>query len=96
MAYGVEYRHEYYDINDVTHKVDILLDGYGGGVTTIEKSEHPNPVVLRAKGNRTLEETIIMPTELTFIFYIPQDTDSAWSDIFEADYKAYKIKHQIN
>jgi len=41
MSYGVKYRNGYTDILGVSHRVDILEDGYSGAVVTVQATRNP-------------------------------------------------------
>lgn len=86
MAYGVKYRSQFYDIDDDRQsKLDILEDGYGGGITTLTSTD--NPVVIRL--NKT---GIIRGLELTYSFVATAAETATYDEFLTSVYKDKKIK----
>jgi len=97
MAYGVEYYFEYYDIGgSIKHEVELLLNGFSGVKTRIEKAD-TYPVHLQHAGNQTKFETsIIQGLELTFSFQVTRADADTFDSIFESDYKDYRIRYTVD
>jgi hypothetical protein len=97
MAYGIEYDFAFYDIEGTYHELELLLDGYSSGSTSIDYVGHPVPTRLRHKSTKTeIEKTIIQGQEFVFSFLTHRDDSDTFDSVFESDYKDYKIKYYVN
>jgi hypothetical protein len=96
INYNLQYYHEYYDIEGIYHRIDILALEYSGGATLIEISGD-NPVVMRHGGSDkdSFESVIIQGQELQFNFFVHNTEIATFEPLFESDYKDYQIKYYV-
>jgi len=90
MAYNLKYYHQYNDRGDHVNRVEILGKDFSGSSELIIKSTG-DPIITRHSGSKN-EKKIILGKELQFAFFcFPEDVDK-YDELFESDYKDYKIR----
>jgi hypothetical protein len=94
MAYAIEYRAKWTDINGTEHKIELLKDGYSGSINTIKHSK-AIPVELKRRATKTDGDVIIAGTELKYNFNIDASDLSTYDAIFESAYKDYRVDFYV-
>lgn len=88
MAFGVKYRHEFYDNFGNTVRVDLLNDGYSGAVTEVDGGA--SPVLIHWLGEDNDKFTSIVGSEATISFI--SDSDEKYIDIFTSAVRQWMVK----
>ena len=91
MAVATKYRGQFIKSGN-TYKVDIELEGYGGGITTIENLM-PNPVHIKRRGSREQKNGIVLGSELTFNFYSTDADAGQFNEIFTGAFHDWRISY---
>jgi hypothetical protein len=97
MAYEQKYYFGFDDRGGNTHQLYIYQDGYSGSVIDIDYgAEEPIEINSLGGDKDNWEETAILPQELIFRFYVSQDDLPDFEDIFDAQFREYKVIYYLS
>ena len=87
MAWGVKYRHQFYDIHEVIWTTDIHEEDYSGDITTFKGSG--DPLTFEFYGNDNIFDQNVLGSKMTLNIWV--DSNFAYSDLFTSDDLEYKV-----
>ncbi len=91
MSYGVKYRLYYQDLLKVNKRIDILEDGYTGGITSVKGS--PNPVVWAVMPDSDTKYPLMVASSCDLFLLSPYRR--YFINLFTSNKYKYKVQHYI-